>query len=89
MSDPASLLRGCEILQHVTACFPTVGYVTQHFKGTRSKAIMLFAFSPPHTHFKLLAEANSSSLETSVSSEGCRLWPSQPAITELTVFLFF
>lgn len=33
MSDSASLLRGCKILQHVTACFPTVGYVAQHLEG--------------------------------------------------------
>lgn len=51
MSNPASLLRGCEILQHVTAHFSTVGYVTQHVKGTRSKEIVLLTFSPPHTSF--------------------------------------
>lgn len=89
MSNPASLLRGCEILQHVTAHFSTVGYVTQHVKGTRSKEIILLTFSPPHTSFKLLAGENSSSLETSISSGGFRLERSQPTITELSVSLFF
>lgn len=47
MSYLASLLRGCGILQHVTARFSTVGYITQHAKGTRSKDIVLLTFSPP------------------------------------------
>lgn len=88
MSSPASLLRGCEILLHFTAHISTVGYVTPHLKGTRSKEVIL-PFSPPHTLFKLLAGANSSSLGTSMSSEGFTLGQSQPTITDLTVFLFF
>lgn len=85
MSSPASLLRGCEIL-HFTAHISTVGYVTLHLKGTRSKEIIL-PFSPTHTPFKLLAGANSSSLGTFTSSEGFTLEQSKPTITQLTVFL--
>lgn len=87
MSSPACLLRAYEILLHFTAPISTVGYVTLHLKGTRSKEIIL-PFSPPHIPFKLLAGANSSSLGTSTSSEGFTLEQSQPTITELTVFLF-
>lgn len=73
MSYLASLLRGCGILQHVTARFSTVGYITQHAKGTRSKDIVLLTFyPPPKAPFKLLAGANSSSLETSRTSQGFR-----------------
>lgn len=87
MSNLASLLRGCEILQHVTACFSTIGYVTQHCKGTVSEEIIL-TFLPLHTPFKLLAGANSSSLETFMTSKGLRLEQSQPAITELPALVF-
>lgn len=45
MSYLASLLRGCGILQHVTARFSTVGYITQHAKGTRSKDIVLLTLA--------------------------------------------
>lgn len=88
MPNPAALLRGCEILQHVTARFSTIGYVTQHVKGTRSQEIILLTFPLPHAPFKPPAGANPSSLETSVSSEGFRPERSQPAITKPTVFLF-
>lgn len=88
ISSPTSLLRGCEILLHFTAHISTVGYVTLHLKGTRSKEIILPS-SPAHTPFKLLAGANSSSLGTSMSSEWFTPEQSQPTITQLTVFLFF
>lgn len=61
MSNPASLLRGCELLQHVTARFSTVGYATQHVNGTKSTEVIFTCSSPPHTPFQWLGGANLSS----------------------------